>query len=217
MATVSVSLTIPGNGAQTSARRPQYVPTNTTSISLDFGTGPQNFNTEPGSPGCTSAGTSSSTEYTTSSQPRGITRGPDGNIWYAMDIGESVGSITPAGVKTETNIGLPFYSDSFLPASVTVGTPASVAVNVTATDPSGNVIVGSDSYADASGNPLTIALTNSVSSGATLSTTSVTSPSTLVTLTYDGSGLPSVTITPTITGGSAAGTVTAGTLTVTVP
>lgn len=119
MASVSVALHIPGPGSQSKKRSPQYVPANTASISLDFGNGPQNFNAGAGATGCSaSAPTPTYTEFTTSSQPRGITRGPDGNIWYATDIGSAVGKITPAGVQTETSLGGAIYSDN----SITFGT-----------------------------------------------------------------------------------------------
>ena len=38
---------------------------------------------------------------TAGSQPFGITRGPDGNVWFAEGLAEKIGRITPAGVVTE--------------------------------------------------------------------------------------------------------------------
>ena len=40
------------------------------------------------------------------SGPRGITAGPDGNIWFAEDGGNRIGRITPAGVVTEFSAGI---------------------------------------------------------------------------------------------------------------
>ena len=65
--------------------------------------------------------------------------------------------------------------------TVTAGTPATIAVNVSAQDAAGYTIVGPDPYA------APIALTNDDASGTTaLSATAVAAPSAPVTLTYNG-------------------------------
>jgi streptogramin lyase/6-phosphogluconolactonase (cycloisomerase 2 family) len=46
-------------------------------------------------------GASRITEITSAGQPRGITGGPDGNVWFTEFIGNKIGRITPAGVITE--------------------------------------------------------------------------------------------------------------------
>jgi virginiamycin B lyase len=33
--------------------------------------------------------------------PYGITAGPDGNLWFTLRLGNTIGRITPAGVSTE--------------------------------------------------------------------------------------------------------------------
>src|SRR5262245_64901599 len=50
------------------------------------------------------------------SRPEGITRGPDGNLWFAETLADRIGRITPAGVVTQ--FSLPFLS---APAEITAG------------------------------------------------------------------------------------------------
>jgi len=45
--------------------------------------------------------TAPSTELTSAGGPRGITSGPDGNVWFTEISGNKIGRITPAGVITE--------------------------------------------------------------------------------------------------------------------
>jgi streptogramin lyase len=53
---------------------------------------------------------------TTSARPEGITRGPDGNLWFTEAFADRIGRITPAGVVTQ--FSLPFLSQ---PAEITAG------------------------------------------------------------------------------------------------
>src|SRR5215831_2795257 len=39
-------------------------------------------------------------------RPEGITRGPDGNLWFAENTSSRIGRITPAGVITEFSAGI---------------------------------------------------------------------------------------------------------------
>src|SRR5262245_58319489 len=55
---------------------------------------------------------------TLSSQPTGITRGPDGNLWFAESDGNRIGRITPAGVVTQFSAGITPRS---LPGEITAG------------------------------------------------------------------------------------------------
>jgi hypothetical protein len=128
--------------------------------------------------------------------------------------GSVIGALLPSPATERTivaganNVALPLVIGG-VPAAVTIsagvtrfvqGTPASVPLTVVATDGAGNMIVGSDPYA----NPIT--LTNSDVSGAvTLSTTTLTSPAGTVTLTYTGGSL---TGPPTIGGVVSSGSVT---------
>src|SRR5215475_9162502 len=41
-------------------------------------------------------------------RPEGITRGPDGNLWFAETLADRIGRITPGGVVTQ--FSLPFGS-----------------------------------------------------------------------------------------------------------
>src|SRR5262245_21913361 len=43
---------------------------------------------------------------TANSNPEGITRGPDGNLWFCEGLAGRIGRITPAGVVTEFSAGL---------------------------------------------------------------------------------------------------------------
>jgi len=52
------------------------------------------------------------------SQPRGITAGPDGNLWFTEPSGNRIGRITPAGVVTEFSAGI--TPDSY-PQGITAG------------------------------------------------------------------------------------------------
>src|SRR5262249_23925963 len=58
---------------------------------------------------------------TFNSEPYGITRGPDGNLWFTENLAGKIGRITPAGVITEFNL-----------------TPGSQPVQITA-GPDGNL------------------------------------------------------------------------------
>ena len=54
---------------------------------------------------------------TAGSQPRGITAGPDGNVWFTEENGNRIGRITPAGVVTE----FPRRSRRSAPTEITAG------------------------------------------------------------------------------------------------
>src|SRR5215472_11317162 len=53
---------------------------------------------------------------TTVARPEGITRGPDGNLWFTESIADRIGQITPVGVVTQ--FSLPFLSQ---PSEITAG------------------------------------------------------------------------------------------------
>src|SRR5262250_830471 len=53
---------------------------------------------------------------TVTPRPEGITRGPDGNLWFAETLADRIGRITPAGVVTQ--FSLPFLSGR---AEITAG------------------------------------------------------------------------------------------------
>src|SRR5262245_66477187 len=52
------------------------------------------------------------------SNPFGITRGPDGNLWFTESLAGRIGRITPAGVVTEFSAGITPGSQ---PAEITAG------------------------------------------------------------------------------------------------
>jgi hypothetical protein len=100
----------------------------------------------------------------------------------------SSGSTTAAIVAGQTNTVKVTFAGvvakvivALATATVTVGTPASIAVSVSAQDAAGYTIVGPDPYATP------IALTNDDASGTTaLSATTVAAPSSAVMLAYNG-------------------------------
>src|SRR5262245_18799499 len=53
-----------------------------------------------------------------SSRPEGITRGPDGNLWFTEADANRIGRITPAGVVTEFSAGITPNSQ---PSGITAG------------------------------------------------------------------------------------------------
>src|SRR5262249_43079039 len=52
------------------------------------------------------------------SNPFGITRGPDGNLWFTESLAGRIGRITPAGVVTEFSAGI---TPGGQPAEITAG------------------------------------------------------------------------------------------------
>jgi virginiamycin B lyase len=94
---VRVSLTIPAAtpalATQSRRRTPAYVSASTKSISFAVNGGaPANFNVTAGSPGCQADLTKPSfSELAVNLEPRGITVGPDGALWFVEDAGRSVG------------------------------------------------------------------------------------------------------------------------------
>src|SRR5689334_656415 len=45
---------------------------------------------------------------TSNSRPEGITRGPDGNVWFTERSAKKIGRITATGVVTEFPLAVPF-------------------------------------------------------------------------------------------------------------
>ena len=56
---------------------------------------------------------------TAGSDPYGITVGPDGNVWFAENIGNKVGFITPEGSITEFPLPSPGSGPTWLTAAPT--------------------------------------------------------------------------------------------------
>ena len=100
LAPVSVSVAIPPlRGSRAEGRSPKFVSPGTQSISIDAGVGLQNFNLVAGAPGCSGPAAPIITEYpiALAAQPRGITTGPDGKIWWNEDNGLAIGRMLPSG------------------------------------------------------------------------------------------------------------------------
>ena len=57
---------------------------------------------------------------TSSSQPEGITAGPDGNLWFTEGLGNKIGRITTSGVFTEFPLAPPGSPNS-QPLGITAG------------------------------------------------------------------------------------------------
>src|SRR5260221_6830523 len=62
------------------------------------------------------------TEFSPASLPRGITAGPDGNVWFAESGGNKIGRITPSGSITE----FPTPTKSSGPWGITTGPDGNV-------------------------------------------------------------------------------------------
>jgi streptogramin lyase len=73
---------------------------------------------------------------TAASEPLGITRGPDGNLWFAEL--HAIGRITPAGVVTEFTQGLSSASE---PTEITVGPDGNLWFTEEQTDKIGRISV----------------------------------------------------------------------------
>jgi hypothetical protein len=218
MGHAQATITIHRSAAASNARRPAFISPSTQSVAISVysvdGSGSISANPvttadadlTPQSPGCTGTGT----VVCTVSVPA-----PPGTDAFGVQlysgIGESgslLGSLAPTVTTERTivagqnNAELPLVVGG-VPANVTIsgnvtrltqGSPATIPLTIVATDAAGNVIVGSDGYANA------IALNDSDSSGAlTFSANTVTSPATAVVLSYSGGALDGP---PTI-GGSA--------------
>jgi len=218
MGHAKVTITIHRSAAASSARRPAFISPSTQSIaiyvfSVDGGgniagnpVATTYADLTPQSPNCTG------TDTVVCSVAVGAPPGTDAfGVELYSGTGESgslLGSLSPTSATERTitagdnNVTLPLVVGG-VAANVTIsgnvsrlvlGSPASIPLNIVATDAAGNVIVGADPYAYG------ITLNNSDSSGAlNLSTATVTSPANAVTLTYTGGAL---TGPPTI-GGSA--------------
>lgn len=220
MGHATVTITIHRSAAVSSARRPAFVSPSAQSIAISVYSvdGGGNISANPisttyadltgNSPDCTGDGT------ITCSIPVAVPPGTDAFglqlFAYTGEGGSVLGSVAPTAATERTitagqnNVLLPLVVGG-VPANVTIstltllraGTPASNAMTVVATDAAGNVIVGSDPYA----NP--IVLTDSDTSGATsLSQTTLTSPATPVLFSYNGGALSGPpTISGTVSGG----------------
>src|SRR5262249_55924297 len=67
-------------------------------------------------------------------RPEGITRGPDGNLWFTESIADRIGRITPAGVVTQ--FSLPFLSQ---PSEITAGPDGNLRVTEPGTSRIGRI------------------------------------------------------------------------------
>jgi virginiamycin B lyase len=97
-----VALSVPPtHPSQSKARKPQFVSPSTKSVSIAINGGTaQNFNITNGSPGCSAnLAQPSFTEWAIGSGPRGVTIGPDGNVWIVENNSSSTGEITTSGAN----------------------------------------------------------------------------------------------------------------------
>jgi virginiamycin B lyase len=103
---VQFAIDVPANTVQAKSRKAQYVSPATQSIAVTAAGTTTNINVVSGSPGCTTNyGQPSIFETAVNTQPRGVVRGPDGNIWFVEDGGYSIGTIAPGGVYTDNYFG----------------------------------------------------------------------------------------------------------------
>jgi virginiamycin B lyase len=122
-----------------------------------------------------------------------------GNILSRGTLTQTIVAGTANAVNVTFNGVVASLAVSLMPPTVTVGTAATVGVNVSALDPDGNTIIGPGVYVNVSGSPLTVTLTDSDGTGATaLSQTSLTQPTSGITLSYSGASI----VNPVITAGA---------------
>src|SRR6266508_3388650 len=76
---------------------------------------------------------------TADSQLRGITAGPDGNIWFSEQLGKKIGRITPSGVITEFPITGSLVSPEEMPAGPDGNVWFSDFISVGRVTPSGTI------------------------------------------------------------------------------
>jgi virginiamycin B lyase len=100
---VQFSITIAApKTAQSKNRSPKFVSPATKSVSVTVAGTTTNIDVVSGSPGCNTDYTQPAFfETAVNLEPRGMLRGPDGNIWFVEDSGASVGTIAPGNVYTD--------------------------------------------------------------------------------------------------------------------
>jgi streptogramin lyase len=194
-AMLRATFTMHWGGAQTQSalRAPKYVAATTRSIAIFVNNGTAQITNAP------PAGQPQTTNITIDAPA-----GTDTFTIAAYDAVNGVGNVLSHGVFSQlivsgaANALSASLNGVVSKASVSLsnptppaGTAATSAVNVTAYDPDGNVIVGGTDY----DHP--VLLTNSDASGVTsLSTTTVANASTAVTLSYNGKALTAATVAP---------------------
>ena len=201
-ANVQFSLTVPRVAAG-AARSARFIASSVRSGAVRINGGsPQIVELTAGSPGCTAAPSGITCTFTLAAAP--------GNDTFAValyDGSGASGTLLATGTSTATvvagivnTVGITvggIVANVALALATTTpvqGTPATIPLTVTATDPDGNTIVG-DPYA------APIALTNSDGSGATLlSTSTVSEPGQAINLTYSGAPLHNATLSATVAG-----------------
>lgn len=199
------SISIPARTAN--ARAPRYISPNTQSLTISVNgasTPAVTQNVTPGSTGCTSSGASITCSVSVTA--------PVGNDTFAVTLFSgtnasgsqlATGSVTATVGSNPTSVDITLdgvvdsVALSLADASPYAGSPATIAVSVTAKDASGATIISPGGYSQ----PIT--LSDSDASGHTqLSATTITDPSTSVTLNYDGSeSITQATISASITAG----------------
>jgi streptogramin lyase len=182
-----------GTQPQAALRTPKYIAATTRSIAIFVNGGPAQITNAPpiGQPQTTSitidapAGTDSFT-IAAYDATNGV-----GTVLSHAVFSQQIASGVANALSASLNGVVSKASVSLSNATPPAGTAATSAVNVTAFDPDGNVIVGPTDY----DHP--VLLTNSDGSGVTsLSTTTVANASAAVTLSYNGKALTSATVNP---------------------
>jgi streptogramin lyase len=182
-----------GTQSQAAQRTPKYIAPTTRSIAIFVNGGTAQITNAPpvGQPQTTNitidapAGTDTFT-IAAYDATNGV-----GNVLSHAVFSQQVTAGVANALSASLNGVVSKASVSLSNATPPAGTATTSAVNVTAFDPDGNVIVGSTDY----DHP--VLLTNSDASGVTsLSTTTVVNASTAVTLSYNGKALTSATVDP---------------------
>lgn len=215
MAKVVFSVVIPGAPGSSSARRPDYVSSNTQSLTVTVNSGtPQVFALTPATnPNCSASGGETTCSNLVAVAPPGT------NDDFTFDMFASTnGTGTPLSIANDDNVEInkgvanqlgtltlnPVLGSIAMSVSgsYAAGTSSSGnAIDITAKDPSGATIIAPGDYITSSGtaNPIGLGLSGAGAANFTLSASSLAGPSNSATLAYNGND-GAVTVTASATG-----------------
>lgn len=107
---LSFSVTVPAaSAAQSKGRSPQFISAATKSVSIIAGSSTTNIDVTSTSAGCSANVAQpafSEIAIAAGAQPRGITKGPDGTMWFVEDSGGAIGNVSATGSYRRFSSGL---------------------------------------------------------------------------------------------------------------
>jgi virginiamycin B lyase len=107
---LAFSITVPPSSAsQSKSRSAQFVSAATKSVSIATGSSTTNIDVGPASAGCSvnvAQPSIGENAIAAGAQPRGITKGPDGTMWFVEDSGGAIGNLTTGGTYQRFPSGL---------------------------------------------------------------------------------------------------------------